>query len=53
VPRAHFCEQERLLPDVYDCLEASFKEDTILKAFDATGLSTFEPDVILKRFNLK
>jgi hypothetical protein len=32
--------------------EASFKEDPILKAFEATGLSPFEPDVILKRFNL-
>jgi hypothetical protein len=33
--------------------EASFKEDTILKAFEASGVSPFEPDVILKRFNLK
>lgn len=31
--------------------EASFKEETILKAFKATGLSPFEPEVILKRFN--
>jgi hypothetical protein len=31
--------------------EASFKEDTILKAFEATGVSPFEPEVILKRFN--
>jgi hypothetical protein len=31
--------------------KASFKEDTILKAFEATGLSPFEPEVILKRFN--
>jgi hypothetical protein len=31
--------------------EASFKKDTILKAFEATGLSPFEPEVILKRFN--
>jgi hypothetical protein len=52
MPRAHFYEQERLLPDVYDCLEGlSFKEDTILKAFEATGLSPFESEVILKRFN--
>jgi hypothetical protein len=32
--------------------EASFKDDTILKAFEATGVSPFEPDIILKRFNL-
>jgi hypothetical protein len=31
--------------------EASFKEETILKAFEATGLSPLEPEVILKRFN--
>ena len=31
--------------------EASFKRETILKAFKATGLSPFEPEVILKRFN--
>jgi hypothetical protein len=31
--------------------EASFKEDTILKAFEATGVSPFAPEVILKRFN--
>ncbi|KAI1680772.1 hypothetical protein KJE20_09623 [Pyrenophora tritici-repentis] len=31
--------------------EASFKKDTILKAFEATGLSPLEPEVILKRFN--
>ena len=31
--------------------EASFKKDTILKAFKATGLSPFQPEVILKRFN--
>jgi hypothetical protein len=30
---------------------ASFKEDTILKAFDATGLSPFEPEAILKQFD--
>jgi hypothetical protein len=28
-----------------------FKKDTILKAFKATGLSHFELEVILKRFN--
>ena len=32
--------------------EASFKEATILKAFEATGLSPFNSEVILKRFNL-
>jgi hypothetical protein len=31
--------------------ESSFKPATILKAFKATGLSPFNPDVILKRFN--
>jgi hypothetical protein len=31
--------------------EASFKEETILKAFEATGLSPLEPKVILKPFN--
>jgi hypothetical protein len=31
--------------------EASFKRDTILKAFEATGLSPLQPEVILKRFN--
>jgi hypothetical protein len=29
----------------------SFKEETILKAFEATGLSPLNPEVILKRFN--
>jgi hypothetical protein len=31
--------------------KSSFKEATILKAFEATGLSPFNPEVILKRFN--
>jgi hypothetical protein len=31
--------------------EASFKKATILKAFEATGLSPFNPEVILKRFH--
>src|SRR5947209_18213606 len=30
--------------------EASFKESTILKAFEATGISPFKSEVILKRF---
>jgi hypothetical protein len=30
--------------------ETSFKEETILKAFEATGLSPLNPEVILKRF---
>jgi hypothetical protein len=34
-------------------LKACFKKETILKAFEATGLSPCEPDVILKRFNLE
>lgn len=29
----------------------SFRETTVLKAFEATGLSPFKPDVILSRFN--
>jgi hypothetical protein len=33
--------------------EASFKETTILKAFEATGLLPFNPEVILKRFNVQ
>jgi hypothetical protein len=33
--------------------EAPFKDDTILKAFEATALSPFEPGVMLKRFNLR
>jgi hypothetical protein len=35
----------------YRAWEAPFKETTILKAFKTTGLSTFNPEVILKRFN--
>jgi hypothetical protein len=31
--------------------KSSFKEATILKAFEATGLLPFNPEVILKRFN--
>jgi hypothetical protein len=31
--------------------ETSFKKETILKAFEATGLSPLNPEVILKRFN--
>jgi hypothetical protein len=31
--------------------EASFKKETILKAFEATGLSPLNPEVILKQFN--
>jgi hypothetical protein len=31
--------------------EASFKEETILKAFEATGLSPLNSEAILKRFN--
>jgi hypothetical protein len=38
-------------PLFYQAWEASFKEMTIPKAFEATGLSPFNPDVILKRFN--
>jgi hypothetical protein len=38
-------------PLFYRAWQASFKETTILKAFEATGLSPFEPEVILKRFN--
>jgi hypothetical protein len=38
-------------PLFYQAWEASFKETTILKAFEATGLLPFSPEVILKRFN--
>jgi hypothetical protein len=31
--------------------ETAFKQETILKAFEATGLSPFNPKMILKRFN--
>jgi hypothetical protein len=31
--------------------EASFKKETILKAFKVTGLSPLNLEVILKRFN--
>jgi hypothetical protein len=37
-------------PLFYRAWEASFKETTILKAFEATGLSPFNPKVMLKRF---
>jgi len=30
---------------------SSFKEETILKSFKATGISPFDPEVILQRFN--
>jgi hypothetical protein len=38
-------------PLFYRAWQISFKETTILKAFEATGLSPFNPEVILKRFN--
>jgi hypothetical protein len=31
--------------------KSSFKEATILKAFEVIGLLPFNPEVILKRFN--
>jgi hypothetical protein len=37
-------------PLFYRAWQASFKETTILKAFEATGLSPFNPEVILQRF---
>jgi hypothetical protein len=33
--------------------EASFKKDTIFKAWEATGLSPFHPEVILKKFKTR
>jgi hypothetical protein len=33
--------------------EALFKEETILKAFEATGVLPLKPKVILKRFNTR
>jgi hypothetical protein len=38
-------------PLFYQAWQASFKETTILKAFEATGLSPFNPEVVLRRFN--
>jgi hypothetical protein len=38
-------------PLFYRAWQTSFKETTILKAFKATGLSPFDPEVILRRFN--
>jgi hypothetical protein len=38
-------------PLFYRAWQISFKEMTILKAFEATGLLPFNPEVILKRFN--
>jgi hypothetical protein len=35
----------------YPDWQASFREKTILKAFKATGLSSFNSEVMLKRFN--
>lgn len=39
------------LPLFYQAWRASFKETTIKKAFEATGLSPFNPEVILQRFD--
>jgi hypothetical protein len=41
VLRAHIYEQKRLLPMFIAAWEGSFEKDTILKAFEATGLSPF------------
>jgi hypothetical protein len=38
-------------PLFYRAWQASFKATTILKAFEATGLSPFNPEVVLRRFN--
>jgi hypothetical protein len=43
--------KREFFPFFYRAWEASFKETTILKAFEATGLSPFNPEVILKRFS--
>jgi hypothetical protein len=40
-------------PLFYQAWQTSFKETTILKAFEATGLSPFDPEVIRKRFNTR
>jgi hypothetical protein len=40
-----------IFPLFYRAWEASFKGMMILKAFKATGLSPFNPEVIFKRFN--
>jgi hypothetical protein len=38
-------------PLFYWAWQISFKETTILKAFETTGFSPFNPEVILRRFN--
>jgi hypothetical protein len=38
-------------PLLYRAWQTSFKETTILKVFEATGLSPFDPEVTLRRFN--
>jgi hypothetical protein len=38
-------------PLFYQAWQISFKETMILKSFEATGLSPFNPKVILRRFN--
>jgi hypothetical protein len=38
-------------PLFYRAWQASFRETTILKAFEAAGLSPFNPEVIMRRFN--
>jgi hypothetical protein len=37
----------------YNAWETSFKEMTILSAFKVTGLSPFNPQQVLDRFNIK
>jgi hypothetical protein len=46
-----FMSKQDLYPMFMVAWEASFKEETILKVFEATGLSPLEPEVILTRFN--
>jgi hypothetical protein len=40
-------------PMFLNAWESTFTKDTILKVFQATGLSPFKPDVVLKRFTAR
>ena len=44
ITKTHF------FPLFWRAWEASFKESTILRAFEVTGLSPFDPEIILQKF---
>jgi hypothetical protein len=48
-----FMSKRDFYPMFMAAWEALFKEETILKAFEATGVSPLKPEVILKRFNTR